>query len=217
MFIVGIIYGVTYHFIVMPLVGTDLIHCIIMGLGFGGINYLLAYSVIKKYYTIKENNNILRTKLKTDKLTGLLNRQSLDYDLREVNNNLNYSIIFLDIDNFRDFNNKFGHGIGDIVLKKVSQTIPNCIRPGDRVYRYGGEEIVILLQDCSKKSALKIAERIRLSISQINNSPYPPITVSLGIASNPEDGENIYQIIKASDKALLTAKKQGKNCTILAG
>lgn len=122
-----------------------------------------------------------------------------------------YSIIFIDIDNFKNFNNSFGHQIGDTVLKKVGQTIKATVRSNDSVYRYGGEEIVIILNDCDKKNAFAIAEKVRLNISELDNSPFPVITISLGISSYPEDGTEIDKIIEASDMALLTAKKLGKN------
>ena len=84
---------------------------------------------------------------------------------------------------------------------------------GDHL-RYGGEEITLILMDCDKKNALKMAEKIRLEISQLDNQAYPQITVSLGVSSYPDDGRYIHEIIVASDKALLKAKQSGKNCVI---
>jgi diguanylate cyclase len=186
-----------------------------MGVLFGLINYFAVQKIYKYYKSLREINMNLHLELKTDKLTGLLNRRSFEDDIRHLKHNERYSLIFIDIDNFRSFNNRFGHQIGDLVLNKVAQIIIKSVRPQDKVYRYGGEEIVILLKNCHKKHAYRIAERIRKNICNLDNSPYPRITVSLGISSCPEDGENIDNIILSSDKALLLAKNHGKNCSVI--
>ncbi|WP_242833085.1 GGDEF domain-containing protein [Desulfosporosinus acidiphilus] len=150
----------------------------------------------------------------TDSLTGLFNRRAFDIDMKNVEHNGVLSLIFIDIDNFRNFNNQFGHDVGDAILIKVGQTIQSCVRATDRVYRYGGEEIVLLLIDCDKKDAITLAEKIRTEISRLANTPYPQITVSLGVSSYPDDASNIHDVVVASDKALLMAKQSGKNCAI---
>jgi diguanylate cyclase len=204
-------YGLLYHFIIMPLIGNELVHCLGQGVIFGLINYLMSIGLYKKYHTLKNSNKLLKKKLDMDKLTGLLNRGAFDNDIMGLSLDESYSIIFIDIDNFRKFNNKFGHQVGDIVLQKVSREIRNSIRVSDKAYRYGGEEIVILLKDCNRRKALEIAEKVRLNINELNNNPYPSITISLGVASYPDDGKHADEIIKASDNALLTAKRLGKN------
>ncbi len=123
-------------------------------------------------------------------------------------------MIFIDIDNFRDFNNGFGHKVGDQTLCKVGQIIKSFVRIGDKVFRYGGEEIVVTLTDCNKANALKLAEKIRGGVSSLDNDPYPKVTVSLGISSYPEDGKTVEEILEKSDRALLIAKEQGKNRSI---
>lgn len=204
-------YGLLYHFIIMPLIGNELVHCLGQGVIFGLINYFMSIGLYKKYHTLKNSNKLLKKKLDMDKLTGLLNRGAFDNDIMGLSLDESYSIIFIDIDNFRKFNNKFGHQVGDIVLQKVSCEISNSIRVSDKAYRYGGEEIVILLKDCNRRKALEIAEKVRLNINELNNNPYPSITISLGVASYPDDGKHADEIIKASDNALLTAKRLGKN------
>lgn len=211
MLIIGLVYGLTYHVVIMPLFGNKLIHCIIQSVGFGLINYFVVTGIYKKYNVLKKSNTLLQTTLQIDKLTGLFNRRSFDNHIKKLPLDDTYSIIFIDIDNFRNFNNNFGHQIGDSVLKRVSQTIKSTVRSNDSVYRYGGEEIVIILNECDKDNAFKIAEKIRLYICELNNSPFPVITISLGIANYPEDGTEIDKIIEASDKALLAAKRLGKN------
>lgn len=208
---IGAGYGLLYHFIIMPLIGNELVHCLGQGVIFGLINYFMSIGLYKKYHTLKNSNKLLKKKLDMDKLTGLLNRGAFDNDIMGLSLYESYSIIFIDIDNFRKFNNKFGHQVGDIVLQKVSCEIRNSIRASDKAYRYGGEEIVILLKDCNRRKALEIAEKVRLNINELNNNPYPSITISLGVASYPDDGKHADEIIKASDNALLTAKRLGKN------
>ncbi|WP_425805106.1 GGDEF domain-containing protein [Desulfitobacterium sp. Sab5] len=210
MIILGIFYGITYDYI-MPLFTSNLAHCIIQGIVFGFINYFVVIIILKKYSDLKKSNTLLKKNLRIDNLTGLFNRRTFDNDIQNVSLDSDYSIIFIDIDNFRKFNNEFGHQCGDTVLKNVCQTIKTTVRNNDRVYRYGGEEIVVLLNNCDKKNAFQIAEKIRLNITELDNSPFPPITISLGISSYPEDGTEINEIIELSDNALLTAKRSGKN------
>ncbi len=211
MLLIGLIYGFTYHYVVMPVFGSKLINCIIQSIGFGLINYFITIGIYKKYNALKKTNLLLQKTLEIDKLTGLFNRRSFDNQIQKLPLDETFSIIFIDIDNFSDFNNSFGHQIGDSVLKKVSQTIKATIRSNDLVYRYGGEEIVVILNECDKKVALEIAEKIRLNVSELDNAPFPSVTISLGISNYPEDGTEIDKIIEASDKALLTSKRLGKN------
>ena len=211
----GILYSVVLlYFMDMPLFNNLVLHCIIMGASFGLTNFIVAVLFYKRLEKVKRLNQQLKVSLMTDNLTGLLNRRAFDQDIKQFDYSGLYSLIFLDIDNFRDFNNHFGHDIGDNVLKKVGETIRACVRATDRVYRYGGEEIILLLLDCDKKNAMKMAEKIRSEISQLDNQAYPQITVSLGVSSYPDDGQYIHDVIVASDQALLKAKNSGKNCTI---
>ncbi|HBW38827.1 MAG: diguanylate cyclase [Peptococcaceae bacterium BRH_c23] len=211
----GILYSVVLlYFMDMPLFNNLVLHCIIAGTLFGLTNFIVAVLFYKRLETQKRLNQQLKVSLMTDNLTGLLNRRAFDHDIKHFDYSGLYSLIFLDIDNFRDFNNHFGHDIGDNVLKKVGETIKACIRATDRVYRYGGEEIILLLLDCDKKNAMKMAEKIRSEISRLDNQAYPQITVSLGVSSYPDDGRYIHDLIVASDKALLKAKHSGKNCSI---
>ncbi|MCO5388818.1 MAG: GGDEF domain-containing protein [Desulfosporosinus sp.] len=214
MVMIGIIYAGLLHFMATPLFNNMVVHCIILGTMFGLTNFIVSDLFFKRLDKLKELNRQLRLSLMKDNLTGLLNRRAFDIDIKNVEHNGLYSLIFIDVDNFRDFNNHFGHDIGDNVLMKVGQTIQACVRANDRVYRYGGEEIILLLMDCDKKNARKMAEKIRCEISRLDNQTYPQITVSLGVSSYPDDGCYIHDVIVASDKALLKAKQSGKNCTI---
>lgn len=216
MVLIGIIHSALTHFMVVPFFNSIIVKCLILGIVFGLINYIAAELFVRRLDKLKKVNMQLRVKINTDKLTGMLNRRAFDEDIKNLEeHNGSYALIFIDIDNFRDFNNRFGHDVGDGVLVKVGQTIQACVRAGDRVYRYGGEEIVLLLRDCDKTNAWKMAETIRSEISGLDNGSYPQITISLGVSSYPDDGESIHDLIVASDQALLRAKQSGKNCTVL--
>ncbi|MBC2727402.1 GGDEF domain-containing protein [Desulfosporosinus sp.] len=216
MVFIGIIHSALTHFMVVPFFNSIIVKCLILGIVFGFINYIAAELFVRRLDKLKKVNMQLRVKLNTDKLTGILNRRAFDEDIINLEeHNGSYALIFIDIDNFRDFNNRFGHDVGDGVLVKVGQTIQACVRAGGRVYRYGGEEIVLLLRDCDKTNAWKMAETIRSEISGLDNGSYPQITISLGVSSYPDDGESIHDLIVASDHALLRAKQSGKNCTVL--
>lgn len=199
--------GLTNYMLIMSIHKYELYICLVLSFIFGSINYFIINIYYKKYDGLEQTVN-------TDDLTGLLNRRAFEKDIKKVNKQSLYSIIFIDIDNFREYNNKYGHDIGDIVLKRVSEVIGVTIGHEGNAYRYGGEEIVILLINRSKDSAKKIAENIRLNVLKIHNSPYPNITISLGVSSFPSDGTDINYIIKKADDALLAAKQRGKNCTI---
>lgn len=210
----GILYAWLSHLFMMPLYDNLLMHCILLGFGFGLTNFLLANLYFYKHRKLKKQNEKLKSRLVTDKLTGLFNRRALDLELNSFDE-LTYSVIFIDIDNFRIFNNQYGHKIGDTVLRKVSERIKMTIRVGDSAYRYGGEEIVIILKDCSRENAQRIAEKIRTQVNMLNNNPYPQITISLGVASSSEDSESIHDVIEKADSALLQSKASGKNRTTL--
>lgn len=206
------------HAMVVPFFNNIIVKCLVLGIIFGLINYVTAELFVRKLDKLKQINKQLMVNLNTDNLIGILNRRAFDSDIKSLEKyNGSYSLIFIDIDNFRDFNNRFGHDVGDSVLIKVGQTIQASVRASDRVYRYGGEEIVLLLMDCNKTNAWKMAEKVRSKISGLDNESYPQITISLGVSSYPHDGETIHDLIVASDQALLRAKQSGKNCTVLCG
>ncbi|WXR61361.1 diguanylate cyclase [Peptostreptococcaceae bacterium AGR-M142] len=149
-----------------------------------------------------------------DKLTGAYNRKYLE---EHVLNNLktykNESCIFImDLDHFKNINDKFGHQFGDYVLKRFSKLVKESIRDGDLFCRYGGEEFFLLLPNTSLKEGLIIGERVR---KHIYNNLYSPnkksITVSIGMSVYPIDGTDGHEILKNADNALYKAKKEGRN------
>jgi diguanylate cyclase (GGDEF)-like protein len=120
----------------------------------------------------------------------------------------------LDIDRFKDFNDRYGHTVGDLILKHVSRTIRSIVREGDMAARYGGEEISFLLFGADRKQAAIDAEAIRKRIEKqplILRRQTIEITVSIGVSSFPEDASVEEDLIKAADERLYRAKAEGRN------
>lgn len=173
--------------------------------------------------TIIENAQLYAfaiVKASTDELTGLYNHRHFHERLEEEiargsRFGSYFSIIMVDIDLFKVYNDIYGHLAGDQVLRKVGKYIASCIRNFDLAFRYGGEEFFIILPETSKEEAYKVAERIRKTIEAKTSIRAMPITVSVGIANWPSDGVMREEIIRAADAALYCAKNSGRNRTSL--
>lgn len=157
----------------------------------------------------------LKTWSKYDGLTGLLNRRTFENIYRDLYNlyrfsQKRFSILMLDIDDFKWTNDMYGHQVGDQVLKSVAECIKSKVREKDIVARYGGEEIIILLKDIDKEDAVTIANRIRHSISTISVEG-ASVTASIGISTFGVDSYNKKNLIYIADKCLYEAKSIGKN------
>ncbi len=166
-----------------------------------------------------ENDGIYRdikNKADVDPLTRLYNRRVLDREIRElIDSKTAFSLVIYDIDDFKKVNDSYGHLAGDEVLKMVSEVIKKSIRKTDVPCRYGGEEIVIIFKDLSKKDACVISERIRSNIeltSTIWSGGNIFVTVSGGVSAFPQDGNTMEDILRIADDILyLQCKKMGKN------
>lgn len=156
----------------------------------------------------------------TDALTGLHNRGWLDdaFD-REVKRSerdeLPLSMIMIDVDNFKNYNDEYGHLAGDQVLITVAAAIRSPLRPNDLIARFGGEEFAVLLPETTVNNAEIIAERLREHVSKadtglLDSRQLPPVTISLGIAGR-QPGYSLDMIIAAADVAMYHAKRNGKN------
>ena len=158
-----------------------------------------------------------------DPLTGVNNRSAFESSIaREVSlsqrHNNPFALIILDIDHFKSVNDEFGHLFGDCALRDVAQAISHEVRDSDMVFRYGGEEFVILLSNTCETGALLLAERIRQSVSQLScsyNGNSTMVTASLGIACLKKD-ELELELFERADDALYIAKNSGRNCVQLA-
>ncbi|MBM3243495.1 MAG: GGDEF domain-containing protein, partial [Candidatus Omnitrophica bacterium] len=125
-----------------------------------------------------------------------------------------FSFLMVDIDKFKSFNDKYGHLVGDAILREVSKTIKETIRQIDFVGRYGGEELSIVLPETDKEQALLAAERLRYEIEKRKIKVYDEelkVTISVGISSFPADAGDSAAIVEAADCALYSAKRAGRN------
>lgn len=156
----------------------------------------------------------------TDGLTDLYNHRYFQEQIRrqiEHSNRyeLDFSLIIIDIDFFKKFNDNFGHQSGDAVLKQVAQTLKRNVRATDIVCRYGGEEMSIILPNTTKTEAYTTAQKICELVAnkqfRLSNGKETNVTISLGVSTYPEDGSNAASIVEAADKKLYEAKNSGRN------
>ncbi|MBI4379453.1 MAG: sensor domain-containing diguanylate cyclase [Nitrospinae bacterium] len=157
----------------------------------------------------------------TDELTKIYNHRyfvkSLNDELKRANRyQMNLSLIMIDVDYFKTYNDSHGHLMGNDILKEVARILKNGIRDIDILARYGGEEFVIILPQTENKNAAAIAERIRMAVEDFKfykgeTQPAGKVTISLGIAMFPDDGGTMAELIDKADKSLYQAKKEGRN------
>ncbi|ESS73383.1 diguanylate cyclase [Methyloglobulus morosus KoM1] len=159
----------------------------------------------------------------TDPLTQTSNRSAFDdYIKREISlatrHSKSLSIIFLDVDHFKHINDQYGHECGDVALTSVAKWIKECLRSSDAVFRFGGEEFVVILSETDLIGAELVAERIRNNIENHTmsyNMQAVNITASLGV-SELRGNETVDALVKRADGAMYKAKKNGRNQVVLA-
>lgn len=187
-------------------------------LGFVALSFLLGAQLRRRMRAESELELLART----DGLTGLHNRRTLgeilDQEWRRARRTHSmFSLLFVDIDRFKAYNDTYGHQAGDDALAAVARCIgENIRRPADSAARYGGEEFVVVLPDTRPEGASLIAEKIRTAISDLSiehaGSEYGRVTASIGAASwVPEADADVTAVIKAADEALYNAKATGRN------
>jgi diguanylate cyclase (GGDEF)-like protein len=158
----------------------------------------------------------------TDVISGLANRRAFDEVLeaefiRASRYGHPLSLIILDLDSFKEYNDKWGHPAGDVRLREVANLLRLNVREPDVAARYGGEEFAIILPDTSKHGAVQLAERLRHSAAESapkrseDSCPIPGYTLSLGVATFPDDAASIQELLLMADNAELMAKRLGKN------
>jgi diguanylate cyclase (GGDEF)-like protein len=158
-----------------------------------------------------------------DSLTGLFNRHFLEIALerelaRAVRRKGSLAVLMIDVDHFKRLNDQFGHSAGDAVLKEVAHTFSACVRTEDLVCRYGGEEFTIILPDITPEATLNRAEVIRKAVAnlrtELDNDLYSSVTISVGAAIFPQDGQSSELLLRHADAALYRAKREGRNRVI---
>jgi diguanylate cyclase (GGDEF)-like protein len=158
----------------------------------------------------------------TDVVSGLANRRAFDdylqsEMLRASRYNQPVSLIILDLDSFKEYNDKWGHPAGDVRLRAIADMLRANVREPDVAARYGGEEFAVILPNTSKAGAMRLAERLRHSAEESaperngSQAPVAGYTISLGVATYPEDATSLEGLLLAADNAELTAKRLGKN------
>ena len=173
-----------------------------------------------------EKNLELERLTNVDGLTGLSNRRYLDEYMavewsRAAREGNCLSVLMIDVDCFKHYNDTYGHLAGDDVLKRVAQAIGSSSeRPGDLATRYGGEEFTVILPSTRLSGAYSVAEKLRKQVEDLNisheRSPYGRVTVSIGgAAAVPGRGESALQLIQAADQALYLAKESGRNRSVM--
>jgi diguanylate cyclase (GGDEF)-like protein len=151
----------------------------------------------------------------TDALTGLSNRLALTQDLEQVHHlsrrhGRKYSLAMCDVDFFKRYNDTYGHLAGDDALRRVAATLQAGVRESDHVYRYGGEEFLVLLPNTGLSASCVAAERLRVAVERYDWR-LRPVTVSIGVASMTEVTCDPAELVRQADGALYRSKRSGRN------
>ncbi len=184
---------------------------------------LLSLRMRSSNLSLEESENLqgkFERQAVTDGLTGVYNRRWLDEMLprllqRSEQDELPFCVLMIDVDHFKNFNDSYGHIVGDIALRTVADTLVKKVRPIDLVVRYGGEEFCVLLPETDLQSGIGAGERLRKAIRKAeifdgSGKPIPSITISAGLAER-RAGENADDMLNRSDQALYMAKEQGRD------
>lgn len=162
----------------------------------------------------------LREEAVRDPLTGLFNRRHLDGTVRTefeqaVRRGEPASVLMLDLDHFKEYNDRYGHEAGDRLLQALGRFLSQAVRADDIPCRYGGEEFTVVLRDAPLEAALDRAEAIRKGVERLHltmgRQVQAPVTVSIGVASFPQHGKHFSGVLRSADMALLRAKREGRN------
>ena len=181
---------------------------------------LTLLSILAGHISVAIENAILYEEIGrlsvTDELTGIYNyRYLLDVLRYEIERSRRFqhpfSIIMLDVDDFKMFNDKYGHLFGDQILAALAKLLASSVRSSDIITRYGGDEFVIVLPETSKDKALVLAERLRSVVRQHTFKQNVHLTVSMGLASFPVDSQDVFPLIDRVDHLLYVSKSKGGN------
>lgn len=181
-------------------------------------------SIITSHLAVAFENAMLYHIAITDELTNLYSKRYFRYSIEKKfvlydTYGEKLSLLMIDVDNFKKINDTYGHPVGDLVLKDISHCILVSVRDDDLAFRYGGEELSVLLPATDSSSAKVVAERIRETIANYafnTGDQTISVTVSIGVASCPQNSTNIRDLIVEADKSLYDAKKTGKNKVVVS-
>jgi diguanylate cyclase (GGDEF) domain len=170
--------------------------------------------------TFRERYEDLLARTGRDTLTGVYDRSRMEIEVpRLIRDDLREgaeaSIAIIDVDHFKSVNDRFGHLSGDAVLKEIAAKLLAGLRPSDHLFRYGGEEFVLLMQRTGHEQAFDAVERLRRMLATgVTNEAGEPMTVSIGLATAPVDGQSFNVLLNVADKRLYEAKSAGRNRTV---
>ena len=203
------------------------------GFELGAVDYItkpydlsIVRARIRTHIRLKQNSEMLEKLASVDSLTGIFNRRHLDHRLdielaRTERSAQPLSVLMIDIDDFKSYNDHYGHGAGDECLVRVVRTLERDLRPADLIARYGGEEFVVLMPECDATGAIEAAERLRKSveaerITHAHSSAAHYVTISIGVTTKFDNSfqVNPLNILQAADFALYKAKANGRNRVI---
>jgi diguanylate cyclase (GGDEF)-like protein len=168
-----------------------------------------------------------------DELTGMLNRRGFEDRVDQIFQfirqhhdqerrhgiRIPFSVIFIDLDNFKAINDQYGHGMGDAALKHAAHVFASNVRQGDVVARFGGEEFIVALHAISVDDAEHVAEKIRHALERspcVHDGTELPLTGSFGVAEYRAQDDTLKQLIARADAAMYQAKQEGKNRVVVA-
>jgi diguanylate cyclase (GGDEF)-like protein/PAS domain S-box-containing protein len=176
----------------------------------------LNHELETKREELASTNRRLAEMAETDSLTGLKNRhrfyEAFEEALeRSARNGLSLSVLMLDVDHFKPYNDSFGHLAGDAVLRDLGELLRACLRPYDLAARYGGEEFALILSETDSSGSRQVAERLRAAVES-RNWPLRPITISLGAATTTGPRARSTDLLDAADQAMYFSKHRGRNC-----
>lgn len=196
------------------------------GLGLGAVDYItkpihpsIVKARVKTHITLKQQHDQLVAMATHDQLTGLYNRHYLNDILSKKvahskRHNEMLSVIMIDIDHFKNVNDTFGHLTGDLILKAVANVIHDSARKEDLAARFGGEEFILLLDNCTASDALIKAEDLRSKLEALHPEGIK-VTASFGVAQLDEQIMRYEDLLKNADAALYVAKEEGRNRVIV--
>jgi len=180
----------------------------------------LELAVTERTIELHEVNQRLMELTRIDPMLGIGNRRSMDEELVKIAERARrygrpYSVALVDVDSFKKFNDNYGHQLGDNALVEVAKALKSSVRSADSVYRYGGEEFLVILPEVGVDGAAIAAEHMRVAVEALQiEHKYADkgiLTASFGVAEEILDSPNIIEIIKRADDALYVAKSSGRN------
>jgi diguanylate cyclase (GGDEF)-like protein/PAS domain S-box-containing protein len=187
-----------------------------------GQQYVVAveiHSSSSPRYAMRQRLEELQELAMHDPLTGIANRRFVEINLSARLEELkrygfDFSVLFIDADNFKQINDSHGHTVGDRILKMISATIANSLRSFDIIGRWGGEEFVVLLINTNEKHLFNLADRLRRLVAQsaltLDNGEVLKVTVSMG-ATTAQNGDTVDSLVERADKLMFESKRRGRN------